>query len=362
MTKRAYNFNAGPAALPLPVLQTAAEQMTDFEGTGMSVMEMSHRSKNYERLNDGTQQLFRSLLGIPDDYSVMFLQGGASTQFAMVPMNLLPEGKTGAYVVHGAWSTKAYKEAKLFGNASVAATTKEEGFDRVPELSALQLPNETAYLHITSNETIEGVQYDRFPDTGAVPLIADMSSDILSRPFDVSKFALIYAGAQKNLGPSGVTVVIAKNELVAASPAHLATMLRYDTHAANNSLYNTPPSFSVYIMNLVLRWIESEGGLAGIEARNREKTDLIYQAIDGSDGFYRGHAEKPYRSRMNITFRLANEDDEKAFLAAAGEAGFVGLKGHRSVGGCRASTYNAVPYEACAALAQFMDDFRRGRR
>jgi len=359
LTKRAYNFNAGPAALPLSVLQTAAEQMTNFEGTGMSIMEMSHRSENYERLNNETQQLFKTLFGIPEGYKVLFLQGGASTQFAMIPMNLLPAGKSAAYVVHGAWGTKAFKEAKLFGDAVTIASTKESGFKSVPDVKQLQLPDNAAYLHVTTNETIEGVQMMEFPDTGDVPLIADMSSDILSRPLDVSKFGLIYAGAQKNLGPSGVTVVIAKDELVDKSPEHLATMLRYDTHASNNSLYNTPPSFSVYIMNLVLRWIESEGGLAGIEKRNAEKTDLIYRAIDESDGFYVGHAEPAFRSRMNITFRLRTEEAEKAFLKAASAAGFVGLKGHRSVGGCRASTYNAVPYEACAALAQFMDDFRR---
>jgi phosphoserine aminotransferase len=362
MTNRAYNFNAGPAALPLEVLQTAAEQMTNFEGTGMSVMEMSHRSENYERLNNETQQLFRTLLGIPEGWKVLFLQGGASTQFAMIPMNLLPAGKSAGFVLHGAWSTKAYKEAKLFGDTFVAASSKENGWRDVPDLSSLTLPDHTAYLHVTSNETIEGVQFDAFPDTGDVPLFADMSSDILSRPIDASKFSLIYAGAQKNLGPSGVTVVIAKNELVEKSPEGLATMFRYDTHAENNSLYNTPPSFSVYIMNLVLRWIERQGGLAAVAKRNVEKTDLIYQAIDDSDGFYRGHAEIPYRSRMNITFRLRNEEEEKAFLKAADAAGFVGLKGHRSVGGCRASTYNAVPYEACAALAQFMHDFRKNGR
>lgn len=362
MTKRAYNFNAGPAALPLEVLRTAAEEMTDFAGAGMSVMEMSHRSDHYERLNDETQALFRSLLGIPDTYKIMFLQGGASTQFAMVPMNLLPAGKTAAYVLTGSWSSKAYKEAKLFGDAAVVATSKESGWKRVPDIAPGRWTEEAAYVHITSNETIEGVQFSSFPDIGAVPLIADMSSDILSRPFEISRFSLIYAGAQKNLGPSGVTVVIAKEELVARSPEHLATMLRYDTHASSNSLYNTPPSFSVYIMNLVLKWIQSQGGLAGIERRNIGKTDLIYEAIDGSEGFYSGHAEPSFRSRMNVTFRLRREQDEKAFLQAAESAGFVGLKGHRSVGGCRASAYNAVPYEVCAALAQFMDDFRRKGR
>lgn len=358
MTNRAYNFNAGPAALPLEVLQAAAEQMSDYEGTGMSIMEMSHRSAHYERLNDETQNLFRELLGLPDNYKVLFLQGGASTQFAMIPMNLLREGKTAAYVLTGAWATKAYKEAQLFGDTFVAASSKDSGWRYVPDVSDIRLPGNTAYLHITSNETIEGVQFRQYPETGDVPLIADMSSDILSRPFDASRFAFIYAGAQKNLGPSGVTVVIAREDLIAESPKHLATMLRYDTHAANNSLYNTPPSFSVYFMNLVLRWIRDNGGVAAMERKNREKTDLIYKAIDESNGLFDGHAHPEFRSRMNITFRLRDEALEKAFLKEAEAAGFVGLKGHRSVGGCRASAYNAVPYESCKALAEFMTDFR----
>lgn len=359
MTKRAYNFNAGPAALPLPVLQTAAEQMTDYQGLGMSVMEISHRSKEYDQLNKETQELFRKLLRIPDGYKVLFLQGGASLQFAMIPMNFLPEGKKAGYVITGSWGTKALKEAKLLGETYIAASTKDSGFRSVPDVSSLELAEDTAYVHITSNETIHGVQFQSFPDTHDIPLIADMSSDIMSRPFDVSKFSLIYAGAQKNLGPSGVTVVIIKEELAKESPKHLPVMLRYDTHAENDSLYNTPPAFSVYMMNLVLRWIESEGGLAAVEKRNAEKAGLIYRAIDESGGFYIGHAEKPYRSPMNITFRLHSEEAEKAFLEEAAKAGFVGLKGHRSVGGLRASTYNAVPMEACEALAQFMEDFRK---
>ncbi|WP_274363470.1 3-phosphoserine/phosphohydroxythreonine transaminase [Paenibacillus thermotolerans] len=358
MAKRAYNFNAGPAALPIEVLQTAAEEMTDYKGTGMSVMEMSHRSKQFEDLNNETQSLFKELLGLPDGYKVLFLQGGASTQFAMIPMNLLGAGKSAGYVLTGAWATKAYKEAQLFGDTFAAGSSKESGYRRVPDISGFATPDNAAYLHVTSNETIEGVQFQRFPETGNVPLIADMSSDILSRPVDASKFALIYAGAQKNLGPSGVTVVIAREELVSESPKHLATMLRYDTHAQSNSLYNTPPSFSVYIMNLVLRWIRDNGGLAAMERKNIEKTDLIYKAIDDSAGLYVGHADKPFRSRMNITFRLNDEALEKTFLKEAEAAGFVGLKGHRSVGGCRASTYNAVPYESCKALAEFMTDFR----
>lgn len=357
--KRAFNFNAGPAALPLEVLKAAAEQMTDYEGAGMSIMEMSHRSEHYERLNDETQQLFRSLLSIPEGYKVLFLQGGASTQFAMIPMNLLPADKTAGYVVTGSWAIKAFKEAQLFGATFEAASSKPTAYDRVPDLSSLALPSNAAYLHVTSNETIEGVQMQTFPNTGNTPLIADMSSDILSRPVDVSKFGMIYAGAQKNLGPSGVTVVIAKDELVDASPKTLATMLRYDTHSANNSLYNTPPSFSVYMMNLVLRWIRDGGGLSETERRNKEKTDLLYRVIDESDGFYTGHADPAYRSRMNVTFRLKDEALEKAFIKESEAAGFVGLKGHRSVGGCRASTYNAVPYETCAALAEFMTDFQK---
>jgi phosphoserine aminotransferase len=357
VVKRAHNFNAGPAALPLEVLQMAAEQMTDFDGTGMSVMEMSHRSATYERVHEETQQLFRQLFGVPDAYKILFLQGGASTQFAMVPMNLLLPGQKAAYVVSGSWGIKAHKEAQLFGEAVVAATSKSTGFRSVPDLTGLSWDHNAAYAHITTNETIEGVQFQTIPDVGNIPLVADMSSDILSRPMDVSKFALIYAGAQKNLGPSGVTVVMVKEELVQSSPDHLATMLRYDTHASNNSLYNTPPSFSVYFMNLVLRWIEAQGGLVAIEAANRAKTDLIYRAIDESNGFYSGHAETAYRSRMNVTFRLHSEDNEKKFLKEAEAAGFVGLKGHRSVGGCRASTYNAVPYASCAALAEFMTDF-----
>jgi phosphoserine aminotransferase len=359
MMQRAHNFNAGPAALPLEVLQTAAEQMINFDQTGMSLMELSHRSANYERVHDEAQQRFRSLFRIPENYKILFLQGGASTQFAMVPMNLLSREQRAAYVISGSWGVKAYKEAQLFGDAFVLATSKDTGYRSVPELSKLSLDNHTAYVHVTSNETIEGVQFDQFPSVGHTPIIADMSSDILSRALDVSHFSLIYAGAQKNLGPSGVTVVIVREDWVQQSPAHLATMLRYDTHASNNSLYNTPPTFSIYMMNLVLKWVESQGGLKAIEQLNLKKTDLIYDTIDRSGGFYTGHAEAKYRSRMNITFRLHQEEAEKKFLKEAEQAGFIGLKGHRSVGGCRASTYNAVPYESCLALAQFMQHFQQ---
>lgn len=357
--KRAYNFNAGPAALPYGVLEKAKEQLTDFEGIGMSIMEVSHRSKEYERVHNDAGALFRELLSIPDNYKVLFLQGGASTQFAMVPMNLLQAGKTALYVDTGSWAKKAIHEAKLLGEVKIAASSKDDGYTRIPDLSGLQPTDDAAYVHITSNETIGGIQYKQFPDVGDVPLVADMSSDILSRPIDVKKFGVIYAGAQKNLGPSGTTVVIIRDDLLDRAPEQLPTMFRYRTHADNNSLYNTPPVYSIYMVKLVLEWLKDNGGLAAMEQRNREKTQLIYDVIDGSDGFYRGVADPEYRSPMNITFRLANEELEKKFVQESTEQGFVGLKGHRSVGGLRASTYNAVPYESCKALQEFMIDFQK---
>jgi phosphoserine aminotransferase len=356
---RAYNFNAGPAAIPVEVLQRAQEELVDYRGIGMSVMEISHRSKQFEHINDEAQSLLRELLNIPSGYKILFLQGGASTQFAMIPMNLLSAGMTAAFVHTGSWAEKAYKEAKLFGNAIIAASSEADQFTTVPALSSIQIPDNAAYLHITSNETIGGIQYKEFPLTGNVPLIADMSSDIVSRPIDVSKFALIYAGAQKNLGPSGVTVVIAREDLLLDSPKSLPTMLRYNTHVDNNSLYNTPPAYSVYMLKLVLEWIKEKGGLHKIEQLNNEKANLIYNAIDQSNGFYQGVAARDYRSLMNITFRMSDENLEKQFIKESEALGFVGLKGHRSVGGLRASTYNAVPYESCAALQQFMVDFKR---
>lgn len=356
---RAYNFNAGPAALPLEVLQRAQEELVDYRGIGMSVMEISHRSKEFEAINDEAQNLLKELMNIPTGYKVLFLQGGASTQFAMVPMNLLPTGKTAAFVHTGSWSEKAYKEAKLFGDAVLAASSEADQFTSIPSLSDIQIPDNAAYLHVTSNETIGGIQYPAYPQTGSVPLIADMSSDIVSRPFDVSQFAFIYAGAQKNLGPSGVTVIIAREDLLQDSPKSLPTMLRYNTHVESNSLYNTPPAYSVYMVKLVLEWIKEKGGLQVIEQNNKDKTSLIYNTIDQSGGFYQGVATRDYRSLMNITFRMDNENLEKQFIKESEGLGFVGLKGHRSVGGLRASTYNAVPYESCSALQQFMVEFQR---
>ncbi|SFT00545.1 3-phosphoserine/phosphohydroxythreonine transaminase [Paenibacillus sp. BC26] len=359
MTNRAFNFNAGPAALPLEVLQQAQQEFIDYAGAGMSIMEMSHRSGIFEEVNDGAQSLLRELFGIPSQYKVLFLQGGASTQFAMIPMNLLGAGQTAAFVNTGSWADKAIKEAKLFGETAVVASSEADKFNRIPDLSNLQIPTNSAYLHITSNETIEGTQYAAYPETGDVTLIGDMSSDILSRPVDVGKFGMIYAGAQKNLGPSGVTIVIAREDLISESPKSIATMLRYDTHVKNNSLYNTPPSFSIYLVGLMLKWVKERGGVAAMEQFNRDKTKLIYDTIDNSGGFYRGFADVNSRSLMNITFRLGSEELEKQFVKESEQQGFVGLKGHRSVGGLRASTYNAVPLESCKALADFMGDFQK---
>jgi phosphoserine aminotransferase len=358
MTNRAYNFNAGPAALPLAVLERAQAEFTNFQNAGMSVMEMSHRSAIYEQVNNETEQLLFELLGVEKGYQALFLQGGASTQFAMIPMNFLRAGTVANYVHTGAWAEKAIKEAKLFGDVHLAADLAADQYLRMPQTQEIQLSENAAYLHITSNETIAGVQYQEFPDTGDVPLIADMSSDILSKPIDVSKFGLIYAGAQKNLGPSGVTVVIIREDLLEGLPKGLPTMLRYDIHSKNKSLYNTPPSFSVYMVNLVLKWLKEQGGLAVVDQRNQEKAKLIYDAVDQSGGFYKGAAHADSRSLMNITFRLASEELEKLFAKEAEAQGFIGLKGHRSVGGLRASTYNAVPFDACQALSQFMREFQ----
>lgn len=357
--KRAYNFNAGPSALPLAALQQAQSELLDFQGVGMSILEMSHRGKEYEAVHNQAIALLRELLQVPEEYEVLFLQGGASLQFAMLPMNFLPAGGRAGYVMTGVWAEKAYEEAKKQGGAFEAASAKAGKFSSIPAENELKYEADSAYLHITSNNTIYGTQWRNFPDTGNVPLIGDMSSDILSRPFDVSKFSLIYAGAQKNLGPSGVTVVIIKRDFLAKANPNIPTMLRYGTFAKENSLYNTPPTFSIYLMGLVLAWIKEQGGMAAVVKRNEEKAALIYEAIDASGGFYRGHAEQAARSLMNITFRLPSDELEKKFLAEAKQAGFVGLAGHRLVGGCRASAYNAVPFEACRALQQLMARFQK---
>src|SRR5262245_16148295 len=355
--KTVYNFNAGPAMLPPPVLEQVQAELRDYQGRGMSIMEMSHRGKEYEAINAEAEARFKRLLGVGDGYRVVFLQGGASTQFAMLPMNFLLPGGSADYLLTGAWAEKAHEEAAALGRARIAASTKGESYRRVPRPGEITINPEAAYVHLTSNETIQGTQWHAFPDVGNRPLVADMSSDILSRPFDASRFALIYAGAQKNLGPSGVTAVLLREAWLTQADKNTPTMLRYATHVKHNSLYNTPPGFAVYVLNLVLQWVEKSGGLPAMGERNARKARALYEAIDRSGGFYRGHAERESRSQMNVTFRLPSEALEKQFVSEAQAAGMVGLAGHRSVGGTRASIYNAVSPEACQALASFMNDF-----
>jgi len=356
---KVYNFNAGPAILPQPVIEQAQQELRDYHGRGMSILEMSHRSKEYEAINTEAEAAFKRLLGLGDEYRVLFLQGGASMQFAMLPLNFLPASATADYLVNGAWGEKAYEEGAKLGQARVAASTSAASFSRVPAAGEIELSDAPAYVHITSNETIQGVQWQAWPDVGDRPLVADMSSDILSRPLDAHKFALIYAGAQKNLGPAGATVVIVRQSWLDSAGKTAPTMLRYATHAKNNSLYNTPPVYAVYLLNLVLEWIEETGGLEQMAKRNDLKAKTVYDAIDGSDGFYRGHAAPSSRSQMNVTFRLPSEELEKRFIAEATAAGMIGLAGHRSVGGIRASIYNAMSQEGAAALAGLMGEFAR---
>ncbi|WP_108671908.1 3-phosphoserine/phosphohydroxythreonine transaminase [Peribacillus acanthi] len=356
---RAYNFNAGPAALPEEVLQKASGEWLDIFNSGMSVMELSHRSKEYEMIHEKAHHHLRDLLNIPDSHDILFLQGGASLQFSMIPMNLLTQGKTASYVLTGVWSDKAFQEAKKIGDVVVAASTKQHRYTHIPSLHSIELAEDLAYVHITSNNTIYGTQWHSFPDTGDIPLIADMSSDILSKPLDISKFGLIYAGAQKNLGPSGVTVVIIRKDLIKDGLDHIPTMLQYKTHSDHHSLYNTPPTLSIYLLSLVLEWVKNQGGVEAVEKLNQQKAEQLYSVIDKSEGFYKGHAKADSRSYMNVTFTLPNEALTKKFLDQAKQSGFIGLDGHRSVGGCRASIYNAVPLEHCEKLANFMVNFKK---
>lgn len=354
---RIYNFNAGPAVLPLEVLEQAAAELVEFKGTGMSIMEHSHRGKDYEAVHVEAIDSIKKLLGLGDNYAVLFLQGGASQQFAMVPMNLLGEGQVADYVNSGAWGSKAIKEAKIVGKVNVLADTSKDIPTRMPDMNSLKYTPGAAYVHITSNETIAGSQLKSFPKTDS-PLVADMSSDMLSRRFDPNQFGLIYAGAQKNLGPSGVTLVILRKDLAEKVSEKIPIILRYKTHLAENSLYNTPPCYSIYILNLVMKWLLKKGGLEGMEKINREKAAKIYAAIDGSS-FYKGTAVKEFRSDMNITFRLPSEALEEVFVKEASAQKMKGLKGHRSVGGIRASIYNAFPMEGIDALVAFMKDFEK---
>ena len=359
MVKRNVNFNPGPAALPLEVLKIVQEELLDYQGSGMSILESSHRGKEFEAINDQAIALVRELLGLGPDYQVLFLGGGASTQFALVPMNFAADGQTAAYVDTGEFAFKALKEAQIVARAHVAFSSKEEKYRRVPKMDEIKFPADAAYLHLCSNNTIEGTQFQEFPDTGKVPLIADMSSDIASRQLDFKKFALFYAGAQKNLGPAGVTLVVIRDDFLAKAKKGLPTMFSYKIHAENKSLYNTPPAFGIYIMKLVLEWIKSKGGLAGVEKLNRAKKDLLYGAIDAAPDFYSGPAEKASRSWMNVTMRLPTEDLETKFVADAKKEGLLGLKGHRSVGGIRFSIYNAVSVEDIQKTVEFMARFRK---
>jgi phosphoserine aminotransferase len=355
---RIFNFSAGPAVLPLPVLEEAQRDLVALPGVGMSVLEISHRSKPFDEIIQGAEADFRALARIPEGYHVLFLQGGASLQFSMAPMNLLAAGATADYVVTGSWSKKALKEAKKVGAVNVAATTEAENFARIPRQDELKLTPGAAYVHFTSNNTIFGTEWPSEPAVGDAPLVCDASSDIFSRPLDVGRYGLLYAGAQKNLGPSGLTVVVIRDDLAKRGDESLPTMLRYATHVEHKSLYNTPPVFAIYILRLVLRWLVANGGLEAMAAANRRKAAKLYAEIDRT-GFYRGHAARDSRSLMNVTFRLPSEDLEKKFVQEATAAGFDGLKGHRSVGGLRASIYNAFPEEGIDALVAFMREFEK---
>jgi len=361
-TTRIHNFSAGPGVLPVRVLEQAQAELLDYRGAGMSVLEMSHRSSAFEDIMARAEADLRALLGLADDHATLFLQGGASLQFAMLPMNLRAAGASADYVLTGHWSKAALKEAEKAGRARVAGSTETSGFDRVPGAAELELDPQAAYLHFTSNNTIYGTQWAAAPVPPAgVPLVCDASSDALSRPLDAAGYGLLYAGAQKNLGPAGVTLVVIRRDLLERTPGALPALFDYKLLAESRSLYNTPPCFAIYVTGLVLGWLREQGGLAAAGERNAAKASLVYGAIDASDGFYLGHAQPGSRSQMNVTFRLRDAAIEKAFLAEALAEGLDGLKGHRSVGGVRASLYNACPRESVAALADFMGEFRRRR-
>ena len=356
--QRVFNFSAGPAVLPVSVLEEAQRDLVALPGVGMSILEISHRSKTFEDILARTEADLRELGNIPSTHKILFLQGGASLQFSMVPMNLLTSGATADYIVTGGWAQKAVKEAQRVGIVNIAGTTESENFSRIPRQEELSLTPGAAYVHFTSNNTLFGTQWKNEPAVGSVPLVCDTSSDMLSRPIDFSKYALIYAGAQKNLGPSGVTLVIIREDLLARSAKTLPTMLNYAVHVENGSMYNTPNTFGIYLMGLVVKWALAQGGLHEIAKRNERKAAKLYAEIDRT-GFYRGTAARESRSLMNVTFRLPNEDLEKAFVKASTAAGLDGLKGHRSVGGMRASIYNAFPEDGIDALVQFMQDFEK---
>ena len=357
---RIHNFSAGPAVLPLSVLEQVRAELLNYAGSGMSVMEMSHRSPEFEGILDRTEQCLRRVLGVPEDYAVLFIQGGASLQFSMVPMNLYTEGHPIDAIHTGVWTEKAIEEMAKVAKHRIAGTSEPFKFRRLPRPEEIRLSADASYVHVCSNNTVFGTQWNKFPDTGAVPLVADMSSDILSRPVDISKFGLIFAGAQKNAGPSGVTLVILRKALAEKAPATLPTMLQYRTYVKNKSLYNTPPTFGIYVVGLVAEWIEKQGGLREVQRKNEEKADLLYNFVDAS-GFYRAPVEKQDRSRMNVVIRIKEGDEEleKKFAKESEAAGLSGLKGHRSAGGLRASIYNAMGIEGVSALVAFMKEFQK---
>jgi phosphoserine aminotransferase len=357
--KRVINFNAGPAAIPQEVLEKAQAEMLDWKGTGMSVMEVSHRSKEYEELHNHAQAQFRELAGMGEDWKILLLAGGANLQFSMIPMNFLPEGGCADYLVTGHWSKVAVKEAKRYGQINVVSTEKDGAFRSILKQSEIKLDPKAAYVHMTSNNTIFGSQWQYWPEVGPAPLVADMSSDIFSRPFPAGKFSLIYAGAQKNLGPSGVIVVAVKEDFLAKAKEDLPSMLSYKVHAANNSLFNTPPCFSIYMLDLTLSWIKGKGGLEGMAKINDEKARVLYDAIDSSGGYFNCPVDKADRSKMNVVFRLKSEELEEKFVKDAKAAGIIGVKGHRSTGGIRFSIYNANLVENVKASVDFMKDFQK---
>ncbi len=357
--ERAFNFYAGPAVLPEPVLKRVKNEFLNFKDMNISVLEVSHRSDEWEETVASCEQKIRDILSIPDNYQVLFLQGGASTQFGMIPMNIGRVGGPVQLVHTGRWSQKKINELEIQDiDYEVVASSENTGYDRVPEFQSSMVDSDAAYFHICSNETIGGIQWEDYPETGEVPLVADMSSDIMSRPLDIEDFGLIYAGAQKNIGPAGVTLVIIRDDLLERTPDDVPTMLRYDTHVKKNSMHNTPPVFSIYVMNMVMEWLQEQGGVEAMEKKNRKKSELIYEQIDSSD-FYEGAAHADSRSKMNVTFRLPSEELEEKFVAEAEEEEMIGLKGHRTVGGCRASMYNSLPIDAAENLAEFMQEFER---
>lgn len=353
---RVYNFSAGPSMLPEEVLKRAADEMLDYQGSGQSVMEMSHRSKVFESIIQGAEALVRELMGVPDNYKVLFLQGGASSQFAMVPLNLMSKHKKADFVLTGQWATKAYKEAARYGEAHVVASSKDKTFSYIPKLDPATFSKDADYFHICMNNTIYGTKYHTLPDTGNVPLVADISSCIMSEPIDVSRFALLYAGAQKNLGPAGLTLVIIREDLIGHAMDFTPTMFNYQTHSDNGSMFNTPPCYAIYIAKLVMEWVKENGGLQAMKEHNEKKAAVLYDFLDQSK-LFKGTVVKEDRSLMNVPFVTGDEALDAEFVKQATEAGFVNIKGHRTVGGMRASIYNAMPIEGVEKLVAFMQQF-----